>query len=185
MEKWKQASRFYFQQFVEKKISFTDQKIRRIEAIFNKGFSEREALKRFKVYIIGYEKSWTSFNDARPSIKQLIQKTKIGIISNGEREQQIRKLKAIGLFSFIDTLVTSDETGCSKPAKELFLHACEKAKVEPAITYYVGDRITVDVYGSQNAGMKALWLNRKNLPAPEGVKTITSLYECCEMMINQ
>lgn len=152
--------------------------------IFNKEFSQREALKRFETYILVYEKNWTSFRDTHPSMKELSLKTKIGIISNGERKQQIKKLKAIGLFSYIDILVTSDDVGCSKPDKEIFLYARREAKVDPALSYYVGDRLNVDVYGSQNAGMKAIWINRRNLSDPKGIRTITSLCECCKI-INQ
>lgn len=54
---------------------------------------------------------------------------KIGVLSNGFREFQTRKLISGGIDRFVDILVTSDEIGINKPDSRIFDYALDKAGV--------------------------------------------------------
>ena len=46
--------------------------------------------------------------------------------------------------------------------KEIFLTACKALNVKPENAVMIGDKYQVDIEGSINAGLQAIWINRKN-----------------------
>ena len=50
--------------------------------------------------------------------------------------------------------------GSAKPDASIFLAACARLGVAPREALYVGDDVLLDVRGAQQAGMRAVWLNR-------------------------
>ncbi|MBM7840515.1 putative hydrolase of the HAD superfamily [Alkalihalobacillus xiaoxiensis] len=176
-QQWKTASAHYFRHYLNGKISFEEQRIERIRAIFSDSITTKEARERFEVYIGYYEKNWSAFSDVHKCLQRISKVTKIGVITNGKREQQVKKIQAIGLSSMIDFLICSDDIGQAKPSVNLYHHACNRVGKDPAVCLYVGDNLKTDVYGSLNAGMEAIWLNRKRKPVPMSVNAIVSLSE--------
>lgn len=75
---------------------------------------------------------------------------------------QHRKIEALGIAQDIKYLVSSEEAGREKPAKEMFDLCLEKLKLPPEHIWYVGDSFQKDVEGAMKAGMKAVWFQ------PEG-----------------
>jgi putative hydrolase of the HAD superfamily len=81
----------------------------------------------------------------------------------------------------LDAVVCSEDVRCYKPHAAPFLAVCDALGVAPAETAYVGDTPRLDVVGSRDAGMTAVWLNRRNLVWPTDVEppahSISSLAE--------
>ncbi|MDE6266363.1 MAG: YjjG family noncanonical pyrimidine nucleotidase [Muribaculaceae bacterium] len=103
---------------------------------------------------------------------------RIGIISNGFKEVQYRKLQSAGLTELIDCVTLSDEIGVNKPDRRLFDHALSKAGATAAESIIVGDNPATDVQGGLNAGWEVIYFNRNGAHAPvPGVATVTSLNE--------
>lgn len=102
---------------------------------------------------------------------------KVGIISNGFREVQYKKLASGGLSGMFDVVVLSDEIGVNKPDIRLFRYAEEKAGVCPGESMIIGDNPAADIAGAVNAGWQAVFFNRDSVPAelPAGVPEITDL----------
>lgn len=98
--------------------------------------------------------------DAAETLTELSKRYQLGIITNGPSEGQRNKLKVSGLESFfqLDTIIVSGDYGYHKPDKRLFLAACDKLKVAPEESVYVGDIFARDVLGSASAGMKPVWI---------------------------
>src|SRR5262249_24997998 len=59
-----------------------------------------------------------------------------------------RDAEAFGLADKLDMMVFSEEVGQSKPAPEIFLHACRELEVDAAATMFVGDNLVTDVQGA-------------------------------------
>jgi putative hydrolase of the HAD superfamily len=79
---------------------------------------------------------------------------KLGIISNILSAEFVHeRLELYGIASFMDTVVTSIETGIRKPDKRIFEIAADRLGLAPADCAYIGDRISRDVMGSHNAGI--------------------------------
>jgi putative hydrolase of the HAD superfamily len=95
------------------------------------------------------------YDDVLPGLLRLQERTLVGSISNGNAD-----LKAIGLSHHFKVSVAAHELGCAKPDKAIFLAACARLGVAPEDAVYVGDDILLDVQGAQQAGLRAVWLNR-------------------------
>jgi putative hydrolase of the HAD superfamily len=117
--------------------------------------------------IVGILKKWTGFsykmvlfNDVAPTLTQLRERGLIsGLISNVDSD--ITPLyQELGLSSWLQVVVTSQEVGFNKPNPEIFQEALKQAGVKPANAIYVGDQYQIDVVGANGAGMRGILLDR-------------------------
>lgn len=100
------------------------------------------------------------------TIKQ--QGGKIGILSNGFKEVQYRKLKNSGLMEYIDVVLTSEEAGVHKPSPVIFRKVLESLAGEryhterqavKQATLMVGDDFANDIEGAQVFGIDQFYYN--------------------------
>ena len=103
------------------------------------------------------------------SLKQL--GIQIGVGTNMTAEIQYRKLEQLGVSSYVDWLVSSEEAGVEKPDAKFFSQCREKSGMDPEECLFVGDSLNGDVAAALTCGMKAL------LFAPETGRTAA---DCCE-----
>ena len=78
---------------------------------------------------------------------------KIALCTDMTAHIQYRKIKHLGLNKFIDSMVTSEETGLEKPARIMFELALKKLNVKAAETAYFGDSPERDMAGAKKAGI--------------------------------
>ncbi len=64
------------------------------------------------------------------------------------------RLNEAGLDGYFDAVVTYEDTGKRKPAKEPFLRICDELEVNPEECLMLGDWPERDVQGGKLAGMK-------------------------------
>jgi len=84
---------------------------------------------------------------------------KIGLISNTGRSPGLalrRVLHELGILSFFDVTVFSDEAGCRKPDIRIFRLATKELDTDPSTVIHVGDNPEADVWGAKQAGMRAV-----------------------------
>lgn len=82
-------------------------------------------------------------------------KLKLGVISDGLTIKQIEKLIRLNVIQYLDkrAIFISEELGIKKPDSLLFTHCCEKMKIDPHETMYVGDNPHNDIDPANKAGM--------------------------------
>ncbi|MDE5953707.1 MAG: YjjG family noncanonical pyrimidine nucleotidase [Duncaniella sp.] len=99
----------------------------------------------------------------------------IGILSNGFKDVQHRKLTHTGLDRFVDLTVLSDDIGINKPDPRLYRHAMERASTpDPSLHVMIGDNRDTDIAGALAAGWKAVLFDDKVTAMTVGDKvTIT------------
>ncbi|MBO5317889.1 MAG: YjjG family noncanonical pyrimidine nucleotidase [Oscillospiraceae bacterium] len=108
---------------------------------------------------------------AEEALVQLKKKYRLYLVSNGTASVQHRRLKESGAVSYFDDVFISQEIGVNKPAKEFF-DACFARIPEfvPSKTLIVGDSLSSDIRGGQNAGIATCWINPAHkectLPSP-------------------
>lgn len=161
---WGDLADKYFKRYLNKELSFNEQRMSRIKELFRTvgiELTDQDAEPEFNTYLSFYRNYWKAFDDVIPCLNQLSD-VQLGIITNGDYEQQIDKLKKVGLIDYFATVVTSGEVGYSKPDKKIFLDACKRVSKSPSDCYYVGDDFGIDILGSNAAGMKGIWINRKH-----------------------
>ncbi len=103
---------------------------------------------------------------AREAVAQLDERYRLGLVTNGLRDAQRAKLKAIGLADAFDATVYAGEPDhAAKPDPAPFHTACETLGVAPGETVHVGDS-PPDIAGAEAAGLRSVLVTRGN--APEG-----------------
>ncbi len=91
----------------------------------------------------------------------------MAVVSNREKPYQ-PEIENLGLSSFFDFSLAAGEVNSFKPDRQIFIHACERAQVEPSETAYVGDNYFADVVGAQRAGLQpVLYDPRRVFPDAE------------------
>lgn len=105
----------------------------------------------------------------------------LAVVTNVETATQEAKIAAAGLAAYLPDVFGADLADRAKPDPALFKIACGQLRVDAADVVHVGDSWDADVIGAQNAGMRAVWLDRdgvgRDRPLPDGVQRVTSLAE--------
>lgn len=150
------------------------------ETLLDFGYREiDEATGRTFQEIYEYElENITMLDEMRMTLDFLKEKgVPMGIITNGPTEHQLKKVKKLGLYDYIEPkrVIVSQATGFQKPEKEIFNLAAEQFDMNPATTLYVGDSYDNDVMGALNAGWHALWFNHRGRQLKAGHKPVYDL----------
>ena len=95
------------------------------------------------------------YGDVKTVLAALHGKYRLGIIANQPLGTEAR-LKQYGIRDYFSVILSSDEEGISKPAKELFLRALERAGCQPAEAWMIGDRPDNDIAPAKALGMKTV-----------------------------
>lgn len=82
---------------------------------------------------------------------------KLGIGSDMTAFIQYRKLKKIGVLSYLDFLVVSEEAGAEKPSPRFFDLCLKKAGCAPGECVFIGDSLEKDVIGAAECGLIGTW----------------------------
>jgi putative hydrolase of the HAD superfamily len=128
----------------------------------------------FADYLVGYSAGWRPFDDVAAVLGQLAPR-QLGVVTNGDGDQQRAKVAALRLPVTFDVVVVSSEVGCAKPDRRIFRTAAEKLEVAPARCVFVGDREDVDAAGAHDAGMHGVWLNRRGRSGVTDLPSISTL----------
>jgi putative hydrolase of the HAD superfamily len=87
----------------------------------------------------------------------------LGLVTDGYREVQQRKLAALNLAGYFDAVVFADEWGLEawKPSPVPFYAVLERlGHLSPAESVYVADNPTKDFLGARRVGMATVWVRR-------------------------
>jgi putative hydrolase of the HAD superfamily len=177
---WQVVMEKNFATFARGEITFSEHRRRRMREIFKESepcLTDDKADKYFAIYLRHYEENWALFDDVLPCLNAL-SNHRLGIISNGNTEQQTKKLCQTGIAERFDIVVISEDIGVSKPEPGIFLSACRRAGVEARQCNYVGDSLQNDALAAEVVGMKGIWLNREELSYSQPVSLVVNdLYE--------
>ncbi|MDP5272851.1 HAD family hydrolase [Chengkuizengella axinellae] len=109
---------------------------------------------------------------------------KLGLVTNGRNQIQYGKIDLLSIRDYFDVIVVSEEAGVKKPSQQIFQIALQRLDLLPHEAIFVGDHPKNDVFGSSQAGMKAIWVD-KNQKWDESLKvtpmkTVKKLNELIE-----
>ncbi len=116
-----------------------------------------EANASYLNYLISYT---TLLEGASELLNLLHKRVRMGIITNGLKEVQRPRLKALNIIHYFDSITVSDEIGVAKPQAAFFDHTFG---ISPFIskeqTLVVGDSLRSDIQGGLNYGLSTCWYN--------------------------
>ena len=106
---------------------------------------------------------------------------KVYIVTNGVSKVQRKRLNVQPFFEYLDGVCISEDAGKPKPDLEFFINASQKFNFKlDEKTVIVGDSLSSDIKGGNNAGIDTIWFNPKNATLVGDVKVtyeIKSLHE--------
>ncbi len=112
-----------------------------------------EYLIRLGDTIVFYDRGFELVESLRGTYKQYA-------VTNGAQVAQERKLRRSGLDRLLDGVFISDEVGIEKPRKEFFDRVFAEIGDYPKDqVIIVGDSLTSDMLGGENAGIVTCWYN--------------------------
>lgn len=133
--------------------------------------TDEQALNMQKEYKMNQQK--LQMSNVTINILKLARKNnvKLGIITNGPSAHQWSKIKALGVERWIDkeNIIVSGDYSINKPDVRIFEIMQEKLQLPIDSLYYIGDLLENDIVGANNAGWKAIWINRYKKKLPENV----------------
>lgn len=92
---------------------------------------------------------------------------RVGVVTNGPESRQAGKLDALPFGDAFGTVVYAADLRRRKPNREPFDRALDALDAAPEEALYVGDSLSFDVAGAQNAGLDAAWCAPSSLdPRP-------------------
>lgn len=126
-----------------------------------------------------------AYDDVAPALASLRSRgLGVGVMSDADCAWLHASIAHNGLE--LDAVVCSEDVRCYKPNRAPFLAIADALGVEPAEAMYVGDTPRLDVAGARDAGMRAVWLNRRELTWPDDLAppayTIDSLLELTDLI---
>jgi len=183
-----------------------------IKEIYNiydtKGYEHQEVLNEFIVNNIGKinykylaagiveykkakEKSLNLYDDVIPTLDVLIDmKLKLGIVSDAPSREAWVRLYTLKLHNKFKEVVTFNDTGFYKPAKEPFIRIANELNVELSECMMVGDWPDRDIKGARQVGMKTAFAKYgstekiSNSGADHDLKSISQLINIIESYNN-
>ena len=104
-------------------------------------------------------------------LKSLKGRIKQYAVTNGTKVAQDKKLKNSGFDKIFDGVFISEEVGTEKPGKDFFDYVFQEiGNYEKDEVMIVGDSLTSDMQGGNNAGIVCCWYNPKKVPNTKNIK---------------
>ena len=101
-----------------------------------------------------------SIEDAPEVLQYLHSKYSLYIVTNGVTATQRRRFMESGVDKYMKKIFVSEETGYQKPMKEYFDYCFARIdNLDLAKTMIIGDSLTSDIKGGNNAGITTCWYN--------------------------
>ena len=125
-------------------------------------------------------------DDGYELVKGLKNRVKQYAVTNGTKVAQVKKLNKSSLIDLFDAVFISEDVGIEKPDVKFFEHVWDViGQYEKDEVIIVGDSLTSDMQGGNNAGILCCWYNPKGLENTNGVKLdyeIQDLQEILEIL---
>jgi 2-haloacid dehalogenase len=97
---------------------------------------------------------------AEEAVERLSKKYKLYLASNGTAKVQAGRLASANISRFFEEVFVSQEIGANKPSPEYFERCFARIPgLDKSKTIMVGDSLTSDILGGQNAGIATCWVN--------------------------
>lgn len=134
--------------------------LKRIMIIF--GIAEYKAIEYAKIAFAEFLRLRSNFSIPTTSLillTKLAEHYPVIAITNGNVDE-----KQIGLHDKFKFILKAGGSLKAKPENDLFIEAANRLDIEVSDILHIGDHLISDVFGAQNSGAQAVWLNQHNHP---------------------
>ncbi len=164
----------------EQKITRQQVLVRRFQLLFQELGVNASCEKTQKCY----ENMLAKGHDFMPGAQELLEtlkgKYEMYLVSNGTAMVQDARLRDSGIEQYFKGIFISERVGVDKPQEEFFDRSFAAIPVfDPGQAMIIGDSLTSDIRGGNNAGIQTCWYNPKHKPRRADIHVD---YEISELM---
>jgi putative hydrolase of the HAD superfamily len=102
--------------------------------------------------------------DTKAVLRELREIYMLGLVTNGLKEIQQKKVETLGIGDFFDTIVFATPEKGYKPELAPFKYALSDLNAAPDEAVHVGDSLQADVAGANAAGLCSVWITQEEPP---------------------
>ena len=159
-----------WKEFEKGGISAPELRIKRFRVLFDVAGIQGDVDEIARAYMSFLSESAFLFDGALRLLETLHRSFKIGLITNGLKEAQRKRLALTGADKYMDSVAVSDEIGIQKPDSGIFEYAMKEAgHTDKTTTLVIGDSLTSDILGGINFGIDTCWFNPKGKSSSDGI----------------
>lgn len=108
---------------------------------------------------------------AEAALERLSKKYQLFLASNGNAAVQDSRLKSANISRFFQDIFISQHLDADKPSVQFFERAFARIpNFDRNRAMIVGDSLTSDILGGNNAGIATCWVNPRHLPRREDIR---------------
>lgn len=166
LERYSKINRSYWERLERKELTKPEILVGRFRDFFEaEGLDSTVAAEFNEKYQLSLGDTIVFRDDSYNIVKSLRGKVKQYVVSNGTIAAQTKKLRLSGFGELMDGVFLSEDLGVEKPDilffKKVFeeIHPEDKSQV-----MIVGDSLTSDIQGGNNAGIMTCWYNPEQKP---------------------
>lgn len=161
LQRYAKINRSYWERLERGELSRAEVLIGRFREFFEKEGLDVSVADAFnQAYQLSLGDTIVYCDNCMDIICSLSGKVKQYVVSNGTIVAQEKKLRLSGIGEKMDGIFLSEQLGVEKPNKAFFDHVFEEiGEYEKDQVLIVGDSLTSDIRGGNNAGIKTCWYN--------------------------
>ena len=134
----------------------------RFQMLFDEMGIAADAAEVSRAYTENLSRSHDLLSGAEDALKALQKKYRLFLASNGTDWVQHRRIDDSGIAKYFENIFISHEIGVNKPATAYFDRCFALIPgFAPEKALMVGDSLSSDILGGQNAGIATCWVNHK------------------------
>jgi len=135
-----------------------------------------------KLYRAQLNESAVLIDGALEILDYLSGKYDLYIITNGVSKTQYNRLAKSGIDRYMKDIFVSEDAGCQKPRKEFFEYCFSRlGAYDVSQMLVIGDSLSSDIRGGNNAGIDTCWFNRKGETCPEDISVDCEIHHLEEL----
>jgi 2-haloacid dehalogenase len=145
--------------------------VNRFGALFARLGMEIDARNCAKVYEKNLSIGHYFLPGAEETVDALSKKYRLFLASNGTASVQKGRMTSANLYRFFEKVFVSQEIGYNKPSKDYFERAFAQIEgFDRSKAIIVGDSLSSDILGGNNAGIATCWVNPTHAPRKDGIR---------------
>lgn len=187
IKRYSEINKIYWQRLERGEITKQEVLVGRFKEFFKSEGIDISVVEEFNsLYQLRLGDTIVYHDDSLEIIKSLQGRVRQYVVSNGTVEAQSKKLRLSGLSELVDGIFLSEHIGVEKPNIEFFDKVLEEIKpADRSSILIVGDSLTSDIQGGNNAGIVTCWYNPLGDKAPDKYRIdyeISDLHQIYEII---
>ncbi|AXH98466.1 noncanonical pyrimidine nucleotidase, YjjG family [Sporosarcina sp. PTS2304] len=184
-DSYRAISTIIWDQLEKGEITLEELKAERFRRLFEQYDLPIDPLRFGELYIenLGHE---SHLIDGVEEVLAGLAEYRLAILTNGFTVAQQARIAGSPLHNTFEAIIASEETGFKKPQAEIFDYALKQLSVtDRSRVLMIGDSLTSDIQGGNNAGIDTCWFNPQRKENTTGVQPTYEIHSWKEFAVGR